>query len=288
MFEALGAPGIGAEALIASLTSPGMAAGLVIGASVTLSVSLGAQKFIDWRERTRPMRACRAMLKREAARACAGHSELPWTLEESRPRFIAAGVRPAPEGVRSAGPDEAMSPAPGHERFGERFGAGNPGFSVSPALVKASSAGRFERVPAPGVVAAPVFSPVVAPVNAPGPHLIMRPLDHVSEYLAHERANSLGKNPVSGRWECRRSSADVLANYRRWAHARSLMTVPEWQFLNLLAQQPGVEKKRDRLKDANGRVPRTEGGSPERTNYYTIVELPPVVAAESGRRRKWA
>lgn len=124
---------------------------------------------------------------------------------------------------------------------------------------------------------------MMPPLDTGGPHLDMRAIDHVSEYLAHERMASLGRNALTGRWECKRSSGSVIASYHAWAKARSLRVIPEWQFLNLLADQEGVDKSRDRLKDASGRVLKNERGTPLRTNYYTIFELPQAVPHSRSR-----
>jgi len=110
---------------------------------------------------------------------------------------------------------------------------------------------------------------------AHGVRLQMRAADHIIEFLAHIRADKLGKHPVSGRWEAADNDRVWCKQYLVWARARSLMPLPEGVFLGLLSKAPGVLKSRDRMKDYNGRVMRNAHGTPLRQTRYTVIALAP-------------
>lgn len=191
-----------------------------------------------------------------------------WAAESEAPRR--ARVRSAPAIAPAALPAATLSPS----------------FQIAgPAPVKVPAAAHV--APAQGQVA-PGEPERMAVLRVPlKPHLEMRAIDHVREFLAEVRANQLGKSPRSGRWECRRDSAQWLKVYHAWAESRALKTIPEWQFLGLLAEQAGVEKSRDRLKDAAGRVIKTPTGSPVRSYFYTVFEVA-VPVCEPVRRKRAA
>ena len=108
--------------------------------------------------------------------------------------------------------------------------------------------------------------------------LIMRPLDHLTEYLGHIRAEKLGINPFTGRWELKASDRWWVNDYRRWAHARGIVVIPGSMFLGLMSKAAlagggGVKKSRDRIKDGDGRVLRNAAGTPLRETNYTVFAL---------------
>ena len=112
---------------------------------------------------------------------------------------------------------------------------------------------------------------------APG-RLMMRPLDHLTEYLGHIRAEKLGINPFTGRWELKASDRWWVNDYRRWAHARGIVVIPGSMFLGLMSKAAlagggGVKKSRDRIKDGDGRVLRNAAGTPLRETNYTVFAL---------------
>lgn len=210
-------------------------------------------------------------------------------------RAVAAGV---PAAVISRHPvidDWAESEPPRRARVRPAPGiapAASPGATRSPPLRLAGPVPVQPPV-APAVAcdegrAAPVQTERMAVLRVPlKPHLEMRAIDHVREFLSEVRANQMGKSPKTGRWECRRDSAQWLKVYHAWAESRALKTIPEWQFLGLLSEQAGVEKTRDRLKDAQGRVIKTATGSPVRSYFYTVFEVA-VPVCEPARRRRAA
>ena len=157
--------------------------------------------------------------------------------------------------------------------------------AVAPALTAAPLCESMPPAP-PDVVPAGVFDQLPPPQRRAVPHLLMSPANHLIEFLEWQRDCALGRNPKTGRWECRRSSADMLLVYHRWAKARALAVIAESEFLRRLTDAPGIEKSRDRIKDADGRVLRNANGTPLRSVFYTIVELPPeaVRSAAPGRR----
>ena len=70
-----------------------------------------------------------------------------------------------------------------------------------------------------------------------------------------------------------RYAAAEIANYYDWfTRDQRVFPISAMKFLEALNKHPGVGKKRDRLKDAQGRVPKLPSGSPMRTMFYTIAE----------------
>lgn len=86
---------------------------------------------------------------------------------------------------------------------------------------------------------------------------------HATEFVDWMRAMGF-----SGRY----AAADVVDYYGWFTRDVRVFPIPEMKFLEALNKHPGVGKKRDRLKDAQGRVPKLPSGSPMRTMFYTIVE----------------
>lgn len=116
--------------------------------------------------------------------------------------------------------------------------------------------------------------------------VIMRPLDHVGDFLAHVRASgALRCHPLSGRAETKRSDKAWLAAYQAWAAGRGIAVIPPSMFLGLFAKASGVAKSRDRLKDpATCRVLRNARGTPLRATHYTVVEEVAAGASAPARR----
>lgn len=267
---------------IAMLGTP--AAICSVSALLAASTLLGAaldRAFLRLRDESRP--------HRRRARALAACPLAPpgratgddWVAESPphRPALLASGVRAAPAMVRDHGPAESRSPAPG-------LGGSQPvqspvasAFSVGPAAVAAPPLPRV-----PGFDALPCGPSIARSARPPeAGHLEMRPLDHVTEFLAYVRDRDLGQHPKTRRWECRRDSASWIAAYHAWARPRAIKVIPEWQFLALMAEQAGVEKSRDRLKDSCGRVIKTGAGSPVRAYFYTVADVAPVAALPKRR-----
>lgn len=256
-------------------------AGEIMTATAVLAVQaaygFAAPRLSGWSESRRVRRRV-AQLCREIDGRVPGWSDRDlWAAPESAPRHLTGPAR-----VRVA-----LSAAP----------ALSPGATGSPPLrIAGPPAAAVQPIqpasPPPGMVAAPgpaCFERVPSVARVPlKPHLEMRPIDHVREFLSFVRDTQLGKHPKTGRWECRRDSDQWVAAYHAWAESRAIKVIPEWQLLGLLGQQAGVEKKRDRLKDAHGRVPKTDGGSPVRAYYYTITEVALETQAAAPRARRAA
>ena len=72
----------------------------------------------------------------------------------------------------------------------------------------------------------------------------------------------------------RYSAADVGKYYDWFTRDQRVFPIPSVKFLEALNKHPGVGKKRDRIKDENGNVPKLASGSPMRTMFYTIADEP--------------
>lgn len=271
-----------------------MTAPVILAASASWALGVGGSaawnKSADWRMLNRHRRRARAMLARgpDLGRDLGrdlGHEpwhESRWSLglPNSRPSTVLAGpagVRPS-QGGESRRAESVPPPLPvGYALKYQPPAVAAPHFVAAKAESVAGIANRLPDCP-PG---SPPDSPHVYPLRntlpglpqrRPVPHLLMSPANHLIEFLAWQRDCALGRNPKTGRWECRRSSADMLLVYQRWAEARSLAVIPDSEFLRRLSDAPGVEKSRDRLKDSKGRVLRNDRGTPLRTCFYSIVE----------------
>lgn len=274
---------------------------IIIAACSGLALGVAGMRVVDATADRRMM----ARHKRSANRMLrANQSDDPWTIPAiARPAPVTAsgfqlppGVRAVPSRVPVSGATASASPAVAstvvasakNAPSSQQFQASPPLPSTLAGLPRATET-AVERVPRREAGQLPAYIALAA-TQSPGPaadyrpHLQMRAIDHVIEWLSWQREAHLGRNPDTGRWECRRSHDDVVASYRQWARARSLFAIPEGCFLNLLAKQPGIEKSRDRLKDSNGRVLRNARGTPLRAYYYTICELPPMAAPAALRR----
>lgn len=277
---------------------------VILAACSGLALGVAGMRIVDatadWRMLSRHRRRAKRAVRDFGSNT---PRQLPWAVPElARPAPVSlsapglpAGVRAAPTRVQAQptrvpvyGGTESARPPPVPVTVASTFATPPPlpqqdnsrvlPRSLIDERASETSSARVLRSPETpawqtlGAVAP--RSESATPTRYPAPHLQMRAIDHVTEFVEFQRDRTLGKNPRTGRWECRRSTADVLEAYRLWARARSLVVIPEWQFLNLLCEQPSVEKSRDRLKDRNGRVLRNEHGTPLRTHYYTICELP--------------
>lgn len=274
---------------------------IILAACSGLALGVAGMRFADATADQRMI----ARYKRRARRMLRSDSnDAPWSvpaIERPAPASFVAlglppGVRTAPPRVPVGGVVSTTSPPPPKMESRAGLGASQSAQNQTPPPLPrvlpgppGASNGPSERVPRreaghmPAYIALAVSQP--APVSDDyRPHLQMRAIDHVTEWLSWQRDAHLGRNPKTGRWECRRSHDDVLASYHQWARARSLFKIPAGCFLNLLAEQSGVEKSRDRLKDSHGRVLRNEHGTPRRSYYYTICELPPEPAQVARRK----
>lgn len=75
----------------------------------------------------------------------------------------------------------------------------------------------------------------------------------------------------------RYTAAQIVDFYSGWfVRDVRVFPIPPTKFLEALNKHPGVGKKRDRLKDEHGNVPKLPSGSPMRTMFYTIAEEPAV------------
>ena len=89
----------------------------------------------------------------------------------------------------------------------------------------------------------------------------------------------------------RYTAAQVVDFYSSWfVRDVRVFPLPPTKFLEALNKHPGVGKKRDRLKDEHGNVPKLPSGSPMRTMFYTIsdeanVHVPAGVRALSSPAR---
>lgn len=215
------------------------------------------QHLARWRESTQPVRRARVL----AAAATFG-----------------VRVETAEALARALGDDWAESLTDDWSACGPNYAGGQrrPAVKAPPPR---ESAAVPHALPAPPLPPRPDVS--AAPEAEP--HLFMRAVDHVTEFVAYQRETQLGKNPITGRWEARRSDQGWLAQYQTWARQRSICRIPDSIFLGLLADAAGVEKKRDRIKCPHtGRVLKNAHGTPLRATHYTIFELPP--AARTTRK----
>lgn len=245
--------------------------GEILTATATLAVQavygLACPRLQAWAESRRHKRRAKALALAAQARVPEVPPADTWAAESAPAR--AARVRSAPAQDLDAGACESAGPALLLAGLAAPKALAPPRVSRAPPVAAPPPDDVFERVP---VLRVPLK-----------PHLEMRPIDHLREFLACVRDTALGKHPKTGRWECRRDSAQWLKVYHAWAESRAIKTIPEWQFLGLLAEQAGVEKSRDRLKDAQGRVIKKASGSPERSYFYTVFEV--VAEEKSGAAR---
>ncbi len=159
-----------------------------------------------------------------------------------------------------------------------RVVAPSPGARVQAATVADHPSPR----PTIGATAAPDHGRATRPANDDPPfRMQMNAHAHAVEFVRWMRDMGL-----AGRY----SAADV-GNYYSWfTRDQRVFPIPTTKFLEALNKHPGVGKKRDRLKDENGNVPKLPSGSPMRTMFYTIAEeavhAPAGVSALAAKKRR--
>lgn len=133
----------------------------------------------------------------------------------------------------------------------------------SPAPV-ATGADRPSPRASVGAATAADRGPPNRPVNDDPPfRMQMNAHSHAVEFVRWMRDMGL-----AGRY----SAADITSYYEWFTRDQRVFPIPSMKFLEALNKHPGVGKKRDRLKDAQGRVPKLPSGSPMRTMFYTIAD----------------
>lgn len=135
-----------------------------------------------------------------------------------------------------------------------------------------------------------VFQAESTPLRAPRTVLLMGATEQVSEFVAYCRAERLGKNCDSGRWERCGSHEQWFSDYAAWAQARSILRLPESVFLKTFSKTAGVEKSRGARQRCpqTGEIVRTAKGSPVRPIFYTLTEVPLSDAKPVSRRNSAA
>lgn len=131
------------------------------------------------------------------------------------------------------------------------------------------------RVPVTGMVATGSYDPVY--------RMTMNNHTHLVEFIAWMRDHGF-----AGRY-----SAAQIGDYYDW-FTRDIRAfpIPVATLLTALNKHPGVKKKRDRIKcPRTGKVLKLASGTPQRTTYYTISEVPAVhvssgVLALPGKKRQ--
>lgn len=88
--------------------------------------------------------------------------------------------------------------------------------------------------------------------------------DQIREFLASELEDAVGG-------EIKRESSEWVASYGRWADLIGEQeALSSCVFLAAFARAPGVTKKVERLKDAQGRVRKNHAGTPLRQRFYVL------------------
>ncbi|MFN3625822.1 MAG: hypothetical protein ACK4TP_17395 [Hyphomicrobium sp.] len=129
--------------------------------------------------------------------------------------------------------------------------------------------GRVPPSPRPTIGATAV--PDRGPANDDPPYRMqMNAHAHAVEFVRWMRDHGF-----AGRY----SAAEICAWYFDWfTRDVRAFPLPANKFLEALNKHPGVGKKRDRIKDAKGKVLKLQSDSPMRTMFYTIGEEPAVHA----------
>jgi len=134
--------------------------------------------------------------------------------------------------------------------------------AASPRAQVLVATGRDRPSPRPGDAAATVAEHGHANDDPPF-RMQMNAHSHAVEFVRWMRDMGL-----SGRYP----AAAITGYYDWFTHEERVFPIPAAKFLEALNKHPGVGKKRDRLKDAQGRVPKLPSGSPMRTMFYTIAD----------------